>query len=724
MVELESDKNTEIIPSSTETYIAVSKSVKLQSRRPVRLQSRGKKTEKHKEVYLKIIFKDSYRFISASIDSLAKSLDPNHDFKNLEKHFPVHSEMLKRKGVFPYELVQSDEVYEMVEFPPPDAFKTCLNDYEPISDEDYNFAKTVYHTFGCNNIGDYSDIYLKTDVCILADIYEKFREECLDVKLYGLDPVHFYTSPGLAWNAMLKITGVEIELLSDIEKFHFFRDGIRGGLSQCSLRKAEAKNKFTNPDENIPDPSYLLYLDVNNLYGWAMCEKLPISNFEWLTEDQLDYFNINEVNPLEDDYGYVLEVDVEYPQELDLHESHNDLPFMPERMKVSKGGVSKLITSLKNKEKYIIHCANLKQALKHNLKLKKIHRILSFKQSAWMKPYIELNNKVRTNAIAKTTKDLCKLMNNSVFGRTLENVLCRRLIRIFDVWYNQLTGKRGAQSFMSSGYLKKSTIFGPHCIAVELNQKHAKLNKPIQIGFTILELAKMKIYEFHYDFMKKLYPDPEKLKLAYTDTDSFIYQIFTENVYEDLKPFIHKENPSPVELFDTSDYPEPNQFGIKRVNKKVLGAMKDECSGKIMSSFIGLRAKCYSYKMLNDVKEVNKNKGVKSHAMKNLLIEDYGSCLLDREKVINKKQYVFRSRMHDIYTEEVNKVALNGKDDKRFIRGDGIHTYAWGHMKINEEEAARLIEGDIEILENEFLEMEQEEAVEDEFLALGFELDE
>ena len=602
--------------------------------------------------------------------------------------------------MFPYELIQSDEDYDQVEFPDPEAFKTCLNDYEPLADEEYEYAKSVYQTFNCHNLGEYSDLYLKTDVCILADIFEKFREECLDPALYGLDPVHFYTSPALAWNAMLKVTGEEIELISDLEKLNFIRAGIRGGLSQCSLRKAVAKNKYTHPNETIHQPSYLMYLDVNNLYGWAMCQKLPAGEYEWMSKDEITGFDVT-LTSTDDNYGYVLEADIEYPTDLNLHDEHNDLPFLPEKKKMSESGTEKLVTTLQNKDKYVVYSANLKQAVKHGLKIKKIHRILRFRQSAWLKPYIELNNEVRKKAKSKTKKDLAKLMNNAVFGKTIENVLCRRLIRLFDEWENQPTGKRGAQSFISSGYLKRVTIFGEKCVAVELDQKYAKLDKPIQIGFCILELAKTKIYEFHYDFMKKLYPDSRSLMLAYTDTDSFVYQIFTEDVYEDLKPFIHDPKRE-VELFDTSDYPPANQFGIKQMNKKVLGAMKDECAGKLMTEFIGLRPKCYSFKIQEDDNWVNKAKGVKKHVISTLKPEEYEACLLDRERVINKKQHVFRSHLHEIYTEELKKAALNGKDDKRFVRNDGIHTYAWGHCLIADEEANRILDTDIEWLEDNF----------------------
>lgn len=169
----------------------------------------------------------------------------------------------------------------------------------------------------------------------------------------------------------------------------------------------------------------------------------------------------------------------------------------------------------------------------------------------------------------------------------------RRTIRLFDCWENQTTGKRGAVTFISSGYLKRVTTFSEDFVAIELNQRIIKLNKPIQIGFSILELARLKMYAFHYDFFKPLYP---QAKLCYMDTDSFIYHVKTEDLYADLYKYVH--NPSrPVEKFDTSDYPIPNQFGYKHMHKKELGAMKDECTGKIMTEFIGLRSKCYTFKV-------------------------------------------------------------------------------------------------------------------------------
>lgn len=284
----------------------------------------------------------------------------------------------------------------------------------------------------------------------------------------------------------------------------------------------------------------------------------------------------------------------------------------------------------------------------------------------------------------------------------MENVENRRMIKLFNCWENQQSGKRGAVSFVSSGYMKRVTIFNEECVGVELQQKMIRYNKPIQIGFVILELAKTKVYNFHYDFMQKVYPDPCKLRLAYTDTDSLLYHIYTEDLYRDLYDYVHNPK-SEIEMFDTSNYPIDNQFGYQQVNKGYLGAMKDECASKLMSVFIGLRAKCYTFTIAGDEQPTTKAKGVKKHVAKGLLLEEYEACLLDREKIIVKEQNVFRSRLHEIYTENLKKCALNGNDDKRFIRNDNVNTYAWGHVKIVDEEAAKLNDEEIRRLEYDFI---------------------
>ena len=276
------------------------------------------------------------------------------------------------------------------------------------------------------NMGDYHDHYLKKDVLILADVFEKFIGTC--IKYYGLDPCHYFSSPGLSWDAMLKMTGIKLEKISDIDQCLFIKKGT-GGISYIAKRYAKANNKYLN-DYNSEEPStFISYLDKNNLYDWTMSEYLPYGEFNWLKNvDELDVVSVNKKS----DIGYFLEVDLDYPDE--LHELHNDYPLAPEKLAVSNdscrhivkkitdkyninvGDVKKLIPNLGNKTKYVLHYKNLQPCLSLGVKLTEIHRALQFKQSDWMKRYIDFNTGKRKNAANDSEKDFFKLMINSVYG--------------------------------------------------------------------------------------------------------------------------------------------------------------------------------------------------------------------------------------------------------------------------------------------------------------------
>ncbi|KYN20067.1 hypothetical protein ALC57_07573 [Trachymyrmex cornetzi] len=377
----------------------------------------------------------------------------------------------------------------------------------------------------CN--GEYSDLYLKPDVLLLANIFENFRESC--ATSYGLDPVHYYTLPGFTWNAMLKHTRIRFELLTDIDMVMFIERGIRGGLSQCSGRYAQANNKYVRLYDSSKPSSYLMYYDVNNLYGWAMCQLLPYAEFRWVKD--VANFDVSAIAP-DSPTGYILEVDLEYPER--LHDEHVDLPFCPTRDKPPGKHEDKLLATVYDKKRYVIHYRNLQQCTRHGLRVTKIHRVLQFAQFPWLRDYIELNTNFRTHAKNDFEKNLYKLMNNAVFGKTMENVRNHVDVKLLTKW----DGRYGAEAMIAKPNFHSRSVFAEYLIAVELRKLEVKFNKPIYVGMCILDISKVCLYEFHYDYMLPLFRD--KCKIMYTDTDSLIYRIECENIYETAKMYALK----------------------------------------------------------------------------------------------------------------------------------------------------------------------------------------
>ena len=410
-------ENIDCIPNNEEKYISFSKTIKT-----------GQYTNKKGEVKdktFKIVFKDSLKFMSSSLGDLVNNL-PKDAFKNLLKYFTSkQAEILKQKGFYPYEYMDSIEKFNDTKLPPREVFYSKLSG-RGIKEKDYNHAWNVWNTFKMKTFKEYHELYNITDVLLLADVFENFRDICL--KIYGLDPVYYFTAPGLAWDACLKMTGIELELLSDPNMLLMFEKGIRGGISIISNRYGEANNKYMRKGFNKNKPSkYLMYMDANNLYGCAMSMKLPTHGFKWLTGGEMEKLFNTQVIQVWEKIPCILEVDLEYPE--NLHDLHNDYPFCPEKVQC-KNRVEKLIPNLRDKTKYIIHYKNLIQCLKAGMKLKKIHRGIKFVESEWMKPYIEKNTNLRTKAKNNFEKDFYKLMNNSVFGKTMENIRNRVVVKL------------------------------------------------------------------------------------------------------------------------------------------------------------------------------------------------------------------------------------------------------------------------------------------------------
>ena len=271
-------------------------------------------------------------------------------------------------------------------------------------------------------MGKYHDLYLKTDVLFLCDVFEKFISVCL--KGYGLDPCHYFRSPGLSRDAMLKMAGIELQKIGNIDTHLFLEKGMRCCVSYIS-------KTYSKPDKN----NTVMYWDANNLYGWAMIQDLPHSDFKWLSDKEINEFDLDiSENSLT---GYILEVDLKYLKE--LHDSYSDYPLCPEKSEIRSdmlpkycgniadrygikvGGVKKLIPNLGDKIKYVLRYNNLQYYVSLGMKLVKIHRILSFKQSDWLRKYVDFNKKKRQESSDDFNKNLYKLLNNCIYGKSIEN---------------------------------------------------------------------------------------------------------------------------------------------------------------------------------------------------------------------------------------------------------------------------------------------------------------
>ncbi|CAI6348108.1 unnamed protein product [Macrosiphum euphorbiae] len=454
---------------------------------------------------------------------------------------------------------------------------------------------------------------------------------------------------------MLRYTGVSLELLTDYDMVLFMEQGIRGGLVQASERYCRANNPKTPGYDAEKPPSWLVYQDCNNLYGYAMGEYMPYGGFKWYERDLDRSLELLDGMTDKSDVGRIYEVDIAYPDH--LHDAHNDLPFLPRNATPPGSKVNKLMATLERKERYIVHYRNLKQAIANGLIVEKVHRVLEFKQSAWLAKYINLNTEMRKKASNEFERDFFKLLNNAVFGKTMECVRNRISMEL-------VSCPRRMRKLINKPTFKHVTTYTENLAAVSLQHSDIRFSKPIYVGFAVLEISKELMYDYHYNVMRRHYND--SIRLMYMDTDSLVYRVYTDDFYKDLV-----DNPTLLERMDTSNLPVTHPCYVA-TRKKIPGLFKDETAGRTMYEFIALRAKSYAYKIEGDEKLVAK--GIRGHVVRNhMTFEDHKRCLFEVDDDDNAADGTESEEVgddDDDYMEDDfdDDVTLKGEELKRRAR--------------------------------------------------------
>ena len=461
-----------------------------------------------------LVFRDSLQHLTSSLEKLVESLMKvgEHKFKHLtymanlqyrRDGEPVNIKLLTRKGVFPYEYLKHMDVLDETALPPREAFDSRLTGSE-ISEADYAHAQNVWTTFQCQTMRDYLELYLFTDVCLLADVFQTFRATSKEA--YELDPAYFVSAPQLAWNAMLRFIKRPIQLISDAEMYRMIQPAVRGGICHASVRYARANNKYMGslfrPDE---ESSFILYIDATNLYGEAMTHALPTGDFNWLSEDECRAAEVSlsgseemreaffRVDPETLGWYYILQVDLEYPPE--IHDRDDDYPMAPELLDITPEmlsetqhrlvikyynaavpGSKKLICSLLNKCNYVVFGQILRLYLSRGLRLTKVHRGIKFTADPYMAGYIQHNTERRfANRDDETKKNFYKGMNLAPYGKTIENVAKRSDIRL-------LIDPDKMRKLAEQPHCIDLRVFAENLFGIEMRKTKSLINKPFQVS--------------------------------------------------------------------------------------------------------------------------------------------------------------------------------------------------------------------------------------------------
>ena len=581
LVDKKNDKvKFEIIPKTNEEYISVT--------------------------YGCIRFIDSYRFLSSGLDSSVKTLVDNgyktlknlkkeivendeimdivnkivddRTIKDLKKDYPEEIETLEeallnymgendpkilktgfpdkwkyltKKLAYPYEYFNNiDDYQKPVDNLEKKDFFSKLKNKCP-DDEEIERTKEIIKIFDIKDGEELTEIYLKSDVLLLACVFENFIK--VSINEFKINPLYCVSLPGYTWQCGLKYTGINLQTLQDKDMILLLEINLRGGISSV------LGDRYIKSDEN----KKILYMDANNVYGHSMSEPLPYDEIKFDKNVKLeDILN----TPDDSDIGYFIEADLIYPD--NIKEKTRNFPFAPLNKKINPDNykdymksikrdtyiqTSKLICDWSDKKNYLIHYRMLIFYIRHGMIVDKVHEIISFKQSSWLEKYINFNTQKRNQAVIDFEKDFYKLLNNAFYGKTMENVRNRLKIKFVKKDDYREIIKR--QSKLTFNGLHKSY---ENCYSYTVRQNEVLMDKPIYLGFSVLELSKLLMYETYYDKLQP-YFGQEKIQLHYMDTDSFVLSVNTKDIIKDLK---NLEN-----IFDFSNLDKNHELFSKKKQK-------------------------------------------------------------------------------------------------------------------------------------------------------------
>lgn len=595
---------------------------------------RGKSFEKFdlisctSDVYARYTFKDTFNFFPTSLAKLVPTIN---------KWVFTPTDARDSKGVFPYNWFDSIDKLNEPRLPPKDQwFNKLTQQYD-----DNEIGESIWRAKGFKTFNEYHNYYMLIDVLQLADFFEEFRDSVY--KEFTLDPVYCQGGPSLTWQLCLEKYSENIKVIKDPKVYIDIQSQIRGGISQVMTKHVDVEKKGGS----------ILYLDINSLYSNCMEEPLPTRYIAKITELPEDW----ESKYIDNDHCMLMNVDLHYPEH--LHDDHIYYPLAPHKFN------GRLCTTFYDKENYLVHSKLLKFYLDNGMVLVKFNYGYIFEQKPVLKEYVLSNILKRQKAESPIFINLFKFLNNSLYGKTCENKFKYKKFSVKDPLIGQY-GKRNPFMFKSRNWLEINEK-----ILSEDDVTSITLDKPIQLGFAILEFAKLKMYKFIFD-LKREFKDME---LIYTDTDSLMIW-FSEEAPE-IKMLL-----SPV-LQSQLDFEKvPDWFCAKTMYTNKQSGLWSLETDKKVKEFIGLRAKCYCIKYTDNTTTL-KNKGVVSVAREEnenrpLEFDDYLKCLYQDEDIFIK-QVLIRSKMHKISTITQRKLALSSIDEKRATLANKITTIPFGY---------------------------------------------